>query len=176
MKIAPPLRRCLACALLLVAGTGAQAQDAAFEINPGLNDAWFYPPTAGQGFFINVFPGRGEVYLSWFTYDTERPPEDVTAQLGEPGHRWLTAQGPYTGDTAVLDVALTQGGTFDTPLPDPGSATTIIGTITIEWSDCNTADLSYDFSGLIGTIPLERVAPDNIALCEAFLTETPPVR
>ena len=68
-----------------------------FEINAGLNDAWLNSATSGQGFLITVFPERKEMFLAWFTYDTERPPEDVTALLGEPGHRWLTAQGPYDG-------------------------------------------------------------------------------
>ena len=62
--------------------------DAAFQINPGLNDAWYDPATIGQGFLISVFPEIKQVFLAWFTFDTERPPEDVTALLGEPGHRW----------------------------------------------------------------------------------------
>jgi len=66
-----------------------------FQINAGLNDAWYDPETAGQGFLITVFPDIGQMFLAWFTYDVERPGEGVTAQLGEPGHRWLTAQGPY---------------------------------------------------------------------------------
>ena len=56
-------------------------------MNAGLNDAWFYSVTKGQGFFINVFPDIEYVSLSWFTYDNERPPEDVTANLGDPGYR-----------------------------------------------------------------------------------------
>jgi len=64
-----------------------------FQINPGLNDAWYNPATDGQGFLVTVFPDIQEMFVAWFTFDTERPPEDVTAQLGDPGHRWLTAQG-----------------------------------------------------------------------------------
>ncbi len=167
----------LAIALLL-GSTTAPAQDPPdpFEINAGLNDAWFYEPTAGQGFFVNVFPTTGLMFVAWFTYDTERPPEDVTAILGEPGHRWLTALGPFDGDTAVLDVSVTEGGTFDAPLPGPvQDFTTAIGTMTITWSGCNAADVDYDFLGLTGTIPIERVATDNVVLCEAFLSDNPPV-
>jgi len=50
-----------------------------FEMNPGLNDAWFNPDTDGQGFFVTVFPDLGFVLLAWFTYDTELPPQDATA-------------------------------------------------------------------------------------------------
>ena len=37
---------------------------AAFVINNGLNDAWFDAATAGQGFFIIVFPDREEIFLA----------------------------------------------------------------------------------------------------------------
>jgi len=101
-----------------------------FNINAGLNDAWYNPVTAGQGFFLTVLPDAGLVFLSWFTFDTERPADDVIAILGDAGHRWLTAQGPYSGDTATLDVYSTEGGVFDQAMPAPVSGDPI-GTITI---------------------------------------------
>lgn len=144
-----------------------RVRHAGMNINPGLNDAWYNEATAGQGFFIIVLEEQGIVFLAWFTYDTERPPEEVTALLGEPGHRWLTAQGPYTGDTAVLDVYLTAGGVFDLsePAPETGDS---IGTITIVWQDCENATLSYEIDppGVAGEIPLGRIVRDNVALCE----------
>jgi hypothetical protein len=144
-----------------------------FRINPGLNDAWYNPLTNGQGFLIVVFPGSTPgtqtVFLAWFTYDAERPPADVTAILGEPGHRWLTAQGPYVGDTATLDIYLSSGGVFDSPVPAVGPPSKE-GTMTITWSDCESALVTYDIPslGLAGEIPIERIVPDNVALCEAL--------
>jgi hypothetical protein len=140
-----------------------------FKINAGLNDAWYDPATAGQGFFNVVYPELEIIFLSWFTYEVERPAEDIVAILGEAGHRWLTAQGGYEGGKAVLDIVLKQGGVFDSddPLPGPGE---IIGTMTIEWCDCGKGVLTYDIPSLelSGTIPIERVALDNIALCQAL--------
>jgi len=145
---------------------------AGMNINPGLNDAWYNDATNGQGFFITVFEERGIVFLAWFTYDIERPPTEVTALLGEPGHRWLTAQGPYTGDTAVLDVYLTEGGVFGLPEPVPETGDPI-GTITIVWHDCEKATLSYEIDppGVVGEIPLTRIVPDKVALCEQLGTK-----
>ncbi len=146
---------------------------ALFLINPGLNDAWYNPATAGQGFFIIVFADVDYMFLAWFTYDTERPPEDVMAHLGEPGHRWLTAQGPYDGDTATLDVYLTEGGVFDMAEPPAVTGKDPIGTITIVWSDCENGVLTYDIDppGVSGEIPIKRIVPDNVALCEALAAE-----
>ena len=139
-----------------------------FGINPGMNDAWFDPVTAGQGFFIVVFEDQGLVFLSWFTYDTERPPQDVTAILGEPGHRWVTAQGPYSGDTATLDVFISFGGVFDSPVPAVGPPEAH-GTMIIKWNDCHTAMLTYDMPSTgPGSVPLQRIVPDNAAVCEAL--------
>jgi hypothetical protein len=139
-------------------------------INAGMNDAWYDPATAGQGFFIIVFPQSCLVFLSWFTYDTERPPEDVVAHLGEPGHRWLTAQGPFAGDTATLGVYLTSGGLFDSALPIPDTSPAPIGTLVVRWYDCESATLSYDLPalGLNDSIELQRITPDNVALCESL--------
>jgi plastocyanin len=139
-----------------------------FVINTGLSDAWFNPSTNGQGFFIIVWEDIQTIFLSWFTYDTERPPEDVTAILGEPGHRWLTAQGPYSGDTATLTAYVTSGGVFDAAEPAPGPAQEV-GTIDITWSGCNAGLLSYDLPGLglANDIPIERIVLDNVPACEA---------
>ncbi|HMB60442.1 MAG TPA: hypothetical protein VKN35_11065 [Xanthomonadales bacterium] len=138
----------------------------AFAINAGLNDAWFNPATPGQGFFITVFPDIGQVFLAWFTYDTERPDESVTANLGEAGHRWLTAFGPYEGDTATLAIEITSGGVFNAT--DPVVAQEADGTITVEFADCENGLLSYDIPSisLQGEIPLSRIAVDNVADCE----------
>lgn len=141
-----------------------------FLINPGLNDAWFNPLTAGQGLLITVFPGIRQVFMAWFTYDVERPPADVTAMLGEPGHRWLTAQGPYEGDTANLTISMTEGGIFDSAVPVPTTDPANYGSITLEFADCTAGVLTYNMPslGLNGEIPLERITGDNVALCESL--------
>ena len=144
---------------------------AAFAINPGLNDAWWNPATPGQGFFITVFENAGVMFLAWFTYDTERPAEAVQANLGEPGHRWLTAIGPYDGDTAVLDIELTQGGVFD--MAEPVPAQDPDGQIVLEFSDCTAALLSYEITSanLQGEIPIERIALDNVESCQSLAVQ-----
>ncbi len=138
------------------------------EMNAGLNDAWFNPATEGQGFFITVFAELGVVSLAWFTYDTVLPDQDAHANLGDPGHRWLTALGTIDGNRAVMDISNTSGGLFDT-------ATQIErvndGTITLTFDDCNAGTVDYDIPSIAqqGSVPIERVASDNIALCEALI-------
>lgn len=150
----------------------AVTEASGFQVNAGMNDAWYNPATDGQGFFVTVFPKLQLMFLGWFTYDVERPPQGVTATIGEPGHRWITASGGISGDTATLDVDLVVGGVFDSELPEPSH--TPDGTITIKFnSDCVTAQLTYDIAAanVSGVIPIQRIAGDNIALCHALKTQ-----
>ena len=142
-------------------------EDAVFSINPGLSGAWFNPQTPGQGFFLEVFPAINLVFLAWFTYEVAPAGGNSTAQVGHPGHRWLTAQGGFDGDTASLTVTLTTGGVFD----DAAAVTnTTDGTIQLQFSDCSSGELRYVLTtaGLNGTIPLARLANDNVPLCESL--------
>ena len=142
-----------------------------FTINAGLNDAWFYEPTSGQGFFITVFPDLGYVSLAWFTYDTELPLPDAVANLGDPGHRWITAIGPIEGNQVTMNIEMTSGGIFDTATlidrtDPPGSD----GTIILTFDNCNSGIVEYDIPSINrqGTVPIQRVAGDNIVICEAL--------
>jgi len=141
------------------------------QINAGMNDAWYNPVTSGQGFFINVFPDLRFISLAWFTYDTEFPPVDATANLGDPGHRWLTALGPIDGNRALMYIEMTSGGIFDTPTEisrtdPPGSD----GTLLLTFDSCNSGTIEYDIPSINrhGIVPIQRVASDNIVLCETL--------
>ena len=142
-----------------------------FMINPGLNDAWYNPLTDGQGFFINVFPEVEAMFVGWFTFETvDRPGMSPIADLGAPYHRWLTAIGGWSGNVATLDVFKTEGGVFDDPTTVDVSDAESYGTLSIEFHDCSTATVSYDLFaiGEAGEIPIQRIVPDNAALCEAL--------
>jgi hypothetical protein len=138
-------------------------------INAGHSDAWYNPQTPGQGFFITVLPESEKIFLAWFTFDTERPPAGIAAALGDPGHRWLTALGDYSGTSAVLDVILTSGGVFDAA--DPAvTHTSSYGTISLEFPGCNELELAYDLpsANRSGVIGLERISGENVTLCEVL--------
>lgn len=140
-------------------------------MNAGFNDAWYNPITDGQGFFITVFPDLGVTSVAWFTYDTELPPDDATSNLGDPGNRWITATGPYADNQAVMDITLTSNGIFDTPTEvkrtdPPGSD----GTLTLTFESCTSGTIEYVIPSInmSGSVPIQRVANDNVALCEAL--------
>ena len=143
---------------------------ATMRINAGLKDAWFNLDTSGQGFFIIAWEEIQYMFVSWFTYDVERPPADVQAILGEPGHRWLTAQGPYSGDTATLDVFVSSGGVFDSAEPVVPAGTRD-GTLKIHFANCEQGTVIYDIpsAGVSGAVPIQRIVADMVPLCESLI-------
>jgi len=137
-----------------------------FQINHGISDAWYEPATDGQGFFIVVSESTRTIFLAWFTYDTQRPDGSVPSELGDPGHRWLTAQGSYMDDTAELEITITEGGVFDAGSPVPVRRSD--GTMTLQFSNCTSGTVSYDIPsvGRQGVVPIQRVGPENVTNCE----------
>lgn len=137
-----------------------------FVINSGLNDAWYDPAIRGQGFTVSVFEDKGLVFLTWLTYDTELPSPDASANLGAAGQRWLTATGEYEGSQAELVVYSSSGGLFDASLPVPEISP--IGSISLQFDDCYSGTVTYDLPGIgrSGSIPIQRVATDNVCNCE----------
>jgi hypothetical protein len=144
------------------------APPAPFRITHAMAGGWFEPATAGQGFLMDVFDNANSMFLAWFTYDLERPGAGASAMIGDPGHRWLTAQGPFSGDTAELDISWTSGMIFDSGTP-PFSQTQD-GSITVEFFDCYTGLVTYDLgsAGVQGQVPIQRLGNDAVDLCQAL--------
>jgi len=170
------LKTCLLATLflsvLLVSQTVKAESTPIQLLNAGFNDAWFDPETDGQGFFITVFPGLGVVVLAWFTYDTVLPADDATSNLGDAGQRWLVAVGEFDGNSALLEIEIASGGIFDTSTEIKRKQD---GTIALSFESCEKGTVEYDIPsiGQNGTVPIERVAKDNIALCETLATPEP---
>lgn len=144
------------------------APPAPFRITHAVAGGWFEPATAGQGFLMDVFDNANSLFLAWFTYDLERPDAGASALIGDPGHRWLTAQGPFSGDTAELDISWTSGMIFDSGTP-PFSQTQD-GSMTVEFFDCYSGLVTYDLgtAGVQGQVPIQRLANDAVELCQAL--------
>ena len=66
-----------------------------------------------------------------------------------------------------MEIWVSSGGLFDTPTD---TREVIDGSITLSFDGCNSATVAYDSPsiGQAGTVPIQRVANDNITLCEAL--------
>ncbi len=138
-----------------------------FQISPGLNGSWFNPETSGQGILIDVFPVSDLFFAAWFTYEDSTINPEITANIGSPEHRWFTAQGELgEGNSVELTIFNVSGGIFNDPM---AVGATAVGNMTITFDDCSAGSLHFEFNeGVSGTIPIERIASDNIELCETI--------
>jgi hypothetical protein len=114
------------------------------------------------GITVEVNPLTPIVFVTWYTY----APNGQAA--GSSGQRWFTAesaQTPFAPGQRTFQLILyeTVGGLFDAAITPPPVAT-VVGTATIAFSSCTTAQLAYNFTGgssagRSGTIALSRLGP-----------------
>ena len=109
-------------------------------------------------------------FVVWYTYARDGASRDK-------GQRWYTGQGKFVPGERALPMTLyeTTGGVIGGG-PDPAFTvrTQVVGTATATFSDCKTAQLTFDFSagsnagqsgtinsnaGASGTINLSRAGP-----------------
>jgi hypothetical protein len=139
-------------------------------LNPGLNGSWYNPETDGQGFFIEIFPELGTMFVAWFTFDTTPAGSEETAVIGDPNHRWYTAQGPYDGTAGELTLYNTEGGIFN---QNTQTSNTAVGTLNIDFDGCRTAVVEFDIpaNNISGTIPLTRISGSTVEFCESLIEQ-----
>jgi hypothetical protein len=139
--------------------TCATASAKATSADFGLSGNWFDPTTSGQGFVFEVNPLAPVVFFAWYTYSP-------TGQVaGVAGQRWFTGQGAFTPGTHTAPLTLyeTTGGVFDTSTPMT-QASLAVGTATVTFTSCTSAQLSFNFTGgssagKLGMIALTRIGP-----------------
>lgn len=129
-----------------------------YGINAAVEGGWFNPSTPGQGLLLDVLDDGRSLFVAWFTFaDVET---QSLSKVGDPAHRWVTAQGSIVGERAELDVTLTTGGVFDDPAPVENSAPGAIGTLLIELATCKSGTATYQLkSGRSGSFPVVPLQP-----------------
>jgi len=118
---------------------------------------------------VAVFPVLKLMFLAWFTFDSQQPPEDSLATFGAADQRWVTALGFYDGNRVEMAAELTTGGKFNSSVPLPEQDTEY-GTINVEFINCENGSVEFDFpsAGESGSFNIQRVVDSNVALCETL--------
>ena len=125
-----------------------------------LSGNWFDAATSGQGFVVDVNPVSPAVFLTWYSY------APAGQALGAAGQRWFVGLlKPYVVGSRSFTLPLfeTTGGVFDQPT-NPAPTSTQVGTATLTFASCTSAQLSFNFTGgssggRSGTVSLARVGP-----------------
>ena len=115
-----------------------------------------------QGLMFDFGPSLNILFVAWFTYTSVpmMPPDDAPMDIGSEDQRWFTALLNIDGNVATGTMRFSTGGEFDAPAPaflDTREA----GTISIEFTACDQATVTYSFdepslSRAFEIIPLEK--------------------
>ena len=137
--------------IIVQGGTGTPS----FAINYGIGGTWYNPATTGQGFLIEVIPTANSIALGWFTWGTT---------AGQ--HDWVSAFGPYSGDSATVTLQRSTGGRFNDPAP---IASSNVGTATFKFTSCTQGTVTFTRTdtGQSGVIPIQRLTPTPAACTQA---------
>lgn len=117
-------------------------------IDERLSGSWYNPATPGQGFFLDISPQINLFFGGWFTW---------TSVPGE--YDWMTVQGGFSGDLALVPIYRTSGGAFNDPT---AVLTDAIGSAEFRFFSCTTGQVSFTMQGGPATptvIPLLRIGP-----------------
>lgn len=117
-------------------------------IDERLSGSWYNPATPGQGFFLDISPQINLFFGGWFTW---------TSVPGE--YDWMTVQGGFSGDLALVPIYRTSGGAFNDPT---AVLTDAIGSAEFRFFSCTTGQVSFTMLGGPATptvIPLQRIGP-----------------
>jgi hypothetical protein len=110
-----------------ITSTGARALDGL----RGKSGAWYVPDRSGEGWFIEDLPNQQSL-VYWFTYDPNG------------NQAWLIGQGPRTGNRVQIDdMRIASGTRFGSAFQASQVQLTRWGSMTLNFSDCNSLSLSY---------------------------------
>jgi hypothetical protein len=105
---------------------------------------WLNKTPQGEGLTVQVLD-TGDVIVYWLTYDA----------AGD--QRWLFGIGRREGSKVIVDdLQVTGGGAFATPVETDVELTTV-GELTIEFEDCDNAQMNYVVDGEAGTLEIGRL-------------------
>ena len=137
---------------------------------PGLDGAWYYAASPGQGFTIDYVAGAKVFFMTWFTYgiDDVNDPDELA---------WTTMQGTIEPGATEANLTLVRSlpGVFDSGTV--GSR--VAGTARLTFTDCNTGslDVRFDHDDFFGTsassIPIARLSPTTSSCILANGTTQP---
>ena len=121
----------------------------------GLTGAWYDPAASGQGLQFSIVPdaatGATSVFGAWYTFGLI--PGGVDTQ------RWYSMQAiaPAGAREVALTLYRSTGGTFDAP---PATTATPVGTATLIFWSCTSAEFDYDLDdGRTGSIVIQSLLP-----------------
>ncbi len=99
----------------------------------GMSGAWFDPSRSGEGFtvYISEQNGTQKADITWYTYDNNG------------NQLWLSGQGSVSDQSVTITEMKQFTGAH---LFSGTTQSTLYGSLSMSWNDCNQAVIDYDFT------------------------------
>jgi hypothetical protein len=101
-----------------------------FSITPAHTGLWYDPEQSGHGLNVEILDDN-RILAFWYVYD------DFGNQV------WLLGTGTYEGNTATMEVFITESGVFPPNFVPEDVVSTVWGSFQFEFSDCNNAIFNW---------------------------------
>jgi hypothetical protein len=101
-----------------------------FSITAAHSGMWYNPEQSGHGVTIEILSGN-RILVVWYVFDP------FGNQI------WLVGAGDYSGNTATVDVIISEQGLFPPDFVAEDVTTTVWGSLQFDFIDCNHVDFSW---------------------------------
>ena len=107
-------------------------------VDGSFSGTWYDPARNGEGFILEITEdtntGEARAVISWYTYNADN----------SGSQSWLYGVGPVIGDTALVDLSITEGTGFGTNFNADDVNVTPWGQLSIAFTSCGTAEVSFN--------------------------------
>jgi hypothetical protein len=107
-------------------------------VDGSFSGTWFDSSRSGEGFVLEITEdtntGEARAVVSWYTYNADNSGSQA----------WLIGVGPIVGDTALVDLNITEGTGFGTAFSADDVISSPWGQLNIKFTSCDTAVVTYD--------------------------------
>lgn len=129
-------------------------------VNDRYSGLWYNPETSGQGIGVHPATSQNRLFATWYTFgDNGAPVWYALDTCATPGTVTCNTVG-FDGDVAVFSAARVSGGSFNAP---GGVMNEPVGSLTLEFTGCRTANATFDLDGQTGSVELFNLTP--VASC-----------
>ena len=129
-------------------------------VDASVSGHWYIPGRTTTGLAFSPIPSGNRLVGSWYNW-TDAGQQlfyslDSAGPLSGPS---AGTDGGFDSATAVFTVSSLQGGTF---LGSEDVVVTPVGTLTVDFLDCNKAVASYNVAGATGSFDLGNLTPSGV--------------
>lgn len=134
-------------------------------VDASVSGHWYTPEFDGQGFAFTPKPDENRLLGSWYSWGENGSQIWFALDSAGPRSGTAAANGGFDNATAVLTVYRATGGAFAASAP---VTQTPVGTVTVDFADCNNAVATYALDGgPSGELPLLNLTPSGICSVSA---------